>query len=110
MINVHEVSLPSSEILRLVTLLRTDVSEELSAPIIRVAIIGELGTLAVPCNRLWQARTSVRTDSTRLNIPEDCIRPSHCHESLKYFMNCELQKHEGTDSVVQVRNGSQESQ
>jgi DNA-binding TFAR19-related protein (PDSD5 family) len=33
-----------SEILRRVALVRTDVSEELSASIIRVARIGELGT------------------------------------------------------------------
>jgi hypothetical protein len=36
--------------LRLVALVRTDVSEELSASIIRVTIIGELGTLAVTSN------------------------------------------------------------
>jgi hypothetical protein len=30
-LNVHEIRLPSSEILRRVTLLRTDVSEQLSA-------------------------------------------------------------------------------
>jgi hypothetical protein len=34
----------SSEMLRCVTLVRTDVSEELSASIIRVKGIGELGT------------------------------------------------------------------
>jgi DNA-binding TFAR19-related protein (PDSD5 family) len=39
-----------SGILRRVALVRTDVSEELSAPIIRVARIGELGTLAVTSN------------------------------------------------------------
>jgi hypothetical protein len=39
--------------LRSVTLVRTDVSEELSAPFIRVTRIGELGiTLAVSSNRL----------------------------------------------------------
>jgi hypothetical protein len=37
--------------LRHVTLLRTDVSEELSASTIRVTKIGELGTLAVTINR-----------------------------------------------------------
>jgi hypothetical protein len=34
-----------------VALVRTDVSEELSASILRVTRIGELGTLAVPSNR-----------------------------------------------------------
>jgi hypothetical protein len=43
----------SSWMLRRVTLLRTNVSEELSASIIRVTSIGELGTtLAVTSNRL----------------------------------------------------------
>jgi hypothetical protein len=37
--------------LRLVALLRTDVSEELSVSIIRVTGIDELGTLAVTSNR-----------------------------------------------------------
>jgi hypothetical protein len=36
----------SSRMLRLVTLVRTDVSEELCASIIRVTRIDELGTLA----------------------------------------------------------------
>jgi hypothetical protein len=44
--------MPSSGILRVVALVRTDVSEELSASIIRVTRIGELGTtLAVIINR-----------------------------------------------------------
>jgi DNA-binding TFAR19-related protein (PDSD5 family) len=42
----------SSELLRRVALVRTDVSEELNAYIIRVKRIGELGTtLAVTSNR-----------------------------------------------------------
>jgi hypothetical protein len=42
----------SSEMLRSVALVRTDVSEELSAPIIRVTRIGELGTtLDISSNR-----------------------------------------------------------
>jgi hypothetical protein len=42
----------SSGILRRVALVRTDVSEELSAPFIRVTRIGELGTtLVVNSNR-----------------------------------------------------------
>jgi hypothetical protein len=44
--------MPFSGILRRVALVRTDVSEELSASFIRVTIIGELGTrLAVTSNR-----------------------------------------------------------
>jgi hypothetical protein len=37
--------------LRRVTLVRTDVSEELSASFVRVTGIGELGTLAATSNR-----------------------------------------------------------
>jgi demethoxyubiquinone hydroxylase (CLK1/Coq7/Cat5 family) len=37
--------------LRLVALVRTDVSEELNASIIRVTRIGELGTLAITSNQ-----------------------------------------------------------
>jgi hypothetical protein len=40
----------SSGMLRRVTLVRTDVSEELSASIFRMTRIGELGTLAVSSN------------------------------------------------------------
>jgi hypothetical protein len=44
--------MPSSEMLLLVALVRTDVSEELSASIIRLTVIGELGgTLALTSNR-----------------------------------------------------------
>jgi hypothetical protein len=53
---------------------RTDVSEELSASIIRVTKIGELGkTLTVTSNRSTLQRfseTSVLTRATQRNIPE----------------------------------------
>jgi hypothetical protein len=45
----------SSDIVRRVALVRTDVSEERSAPIIRVTRIGELGTLAVTGNYFFAA-------------------------------------------------------
>jgi hypothetical protein len=46
--------MPSSGMLRRVALVRTDVSEELSASIISVTRIGELGTtLAVRSYRRW---------------------------------------------------------
>jgi hypothetical protein len=73
----------SSWMLRRVALVRTDISEELSASFIRVARIGELGTtLAVTSNRreatlmkeaLSYSETSVLTRPTRRNIPEDTI-------------------------------------
>jgi hypothetical protein len=62
----------SSGILRLVPLVRTDVSEELSASIIRVTIIGELGTLAVTSNRRALRRNTKAaisfSDITKLDI------------------------------------------
>jgi hypothetical protein len=49
----------SSGMLRRVALVRTDVSEELSASIIRVTRIGELGTtLAVTSNRRMLRRNA----------------------------------------------------
>jgi hypothetical protein len=95
--------------LRLVALVRTDVSEELSASIIRVTRIGELSTtLAVAINRrmlvtanvvtssqivvtlmmeaLSYSETSVLTRATRRNIPEDGILYSHRHKNLGSYI------------------------
>jgi hypothetical protein len=55
----------SSGMLRRVALVRTDVSEELSASFIRVTRIGELGTTLA-------ATSHQRT----CNVPEDTIVPS----------------------------------
>jgi hypothetical protein len=78
----------SSGMLRHVALVRTDVSEELSASIVRVTRIGELGTLAVTSNRRMPRRNtmSVLTRATRCNIPEDGILHSHRHENLKSYI------------------------
>jgi tRNA A37 threonylcarbamoyladenosine dehydratase len=51
--------MPASDMLRQVALVKTDVSEELSASIISVTGIGELGTLAVTSNRSDRRRNNV---------------------------------------------------
>jgi hypothetical protein len=69
--------MPSSGMLRCMVVVRTDVSEEHIASIIRVTRIGELGTLAVTSNRRTLRRILVRNvgsyKSHTRNIPEDGI-------------------------------------
>jgi hypothetical protein len=58
------IRMASSGMLRLVDLVRTDVSEELSSSFIRVTRIGELGTtLAVASNGISSQRASVASYS-----------------------------------------------
>jgi hypothetical protein len=75
--------------LRREALVRTDVSEELSASIIMVSRIGEIGTtLAVISNRRTLRRNtkSVLTRATRRNILEDGILHSQRSENLKSYI------------------------
>jgi hypothetical protein len=67
-----------------VALVRTDVSEECVASIIRVTRIGELGTLAVISNE-YSSEMLVFTRATWHNIPEDRILHCHRHENLKSY-------------------------
>jgi hypothetical protein len=97
----------SSGMLRRVALVRTDVSEELSAFIIRMTRISELGTtLAVTSNRrmlrsspilvtlmkeaLSSSETSVLTRDTRRNIQKDTILHSLRRENLKSYTGLAL--------------------
>jgi hypothetical protein len=72
----------SSGMLRRVAHVRTDVSEERRASIIRVARIGELGKMM---EALSSSETSVLTRTTRRNISEDGILHSHRRENLKSY-------------------------
>jgi uncharacterized protein YggT (Ycf19 family) len=94
--------MPSSKMLRRVALVRTDVTEELSASIIRVTriFLRSLRQLLVRANvvprspilvtlimeALHSPETSVVTRTTRPNIPEDGILHSHCRENLRNFI------------------------
>jgi hypothetical protein len=99
----------SSGMLCRVALVRTDVSEQLSASFIKVTRIGELETtLALTSNRrtlrvptspslvplmkeaLSSSETSVLTRITRCNIPDDAILHSHRRENLKSYINVKL--------------------
>jgi hypothetical protein len=92
--------MPSSEMLRRVALVITNVTKELSASIIRVTRIGSVLRLLVTANAvsslpilvsliidaIRSTETSVLTRATRPNIPEDGTLNSHCRENLKSYI------------------------
>jgi hypothetical protein len=79
----------SSGMFRRVAIVRTDVSEELSASFSRVTRITELGTTPILVTLMKEAlvssETSVPTRAIRRNIPEDTILHSHRRENLKAY-------------------------
>jgi hypothetical protein len=72
--------------LRRVALLRTDVSDVLCAPIVRMTRIGSPILVILTMEALSSSETSVLTRATRLNIPEDAILHSNRHENLKSYI------------------------
>jgi hypothetical protein len=67
--------------LRLVALVRTDISEELRSSFISSPILVTLMKEA-----LSSSETSVHTRTTKRNIPEDTILHSHRRENLKSYI------------------------
>jgi hypothetical protein len=83
----------SSGMLRRVALVRTDVSEEVTASYIRVTRIGELVVPSPPIvtlmkEALGSSETSVLTRATRRNIPEDTILRTECCFDRKKKLGC----------------------
>jgi hypothetical protein len=102
--------------LRRVALVRTEVSHELIASIIRMRIIGELGTTVVPASlilltlmmeAMLSSETSVLTRILRRNNPEDDTLNRKCFGSLIGFRPQVLR---GRHSVGSLRNIGQDIQ
>jgi hypothetical protein len=81
--------MPSSGILRRVTLVRTDVSEEFGASIIRVTanvVPSSQILVTLIMEALSSSETSVLTRTTGCNIPEDDILHSDGRGNLKSYI------------------------
>jgi hypothetical protein len=91
----------SSEMLHRVDLMRTDVSEDFIASLIRITRIGELRLLVVAkvvlsssilvtlmMEATRSSETSILTRITRRNMPQDDIVHCHRREYLKSYTFC----------------------
>jgi hypothetical protein len=81
----------SSEMLRRVALVRTDVLEELSCNLVIASVVPSSPILVTLMkDALSSSETSVLTRATRRNIPEDTILHSHRRKNLNSYIGTML--------------------
>jgi hypothetical protein len=84
-----------------VALVRTDVSEELSASIIRATRLGELGTLAVTSSRRTQRDYVVLSSPILVTLMMEAIRSSETSASTRA-----IRRNDREDGILQSKTSS----